>query len=323
MSPSTLHTLLERSLQRLPEYQRSLSNHAPMALHALLELGAGDERLRSFFAGYAERLEGRSAAAEPLADWTAARGRIDAFDALRASFEHLLRTHGAAQTLRRVLPALWPGAAAAAFHGLIRSAHGLQSAHAGELAAGLAYWAARWQACPEVPADHTLSWAAWSDRLEAAALRTRTVGGLITSRIETVVQGQPYQELAAALPADAATLRDLADWAAAVYARSGNFTVLHMVTACRAARVLLPHGDDPAPAWPHLVRAFVAAALASNLQHRAALPSIADWDELRAAAIASDDEHVIKLVHACIDESAVYGEGARRAAAARAIAQGP
>lgn len=323
MNMSTLHTLLDRSLQRLPEYQRGLSNHAPMALHALVELGAGDERLHRFFDAYAGRLEGRSAAAEPLADWQAARGRIDTFDALRAGFGHLLHAQGPGDTLRQMLPALWPGVAAAAFHGLIRSAHGLQSEHAGELAAGLAYWAARWQECPEVPAGEMLSWATWSDGVEAAALRSRTAGGLITARMETVVQGQPYRELAAALPADAATLRDLADWAAAVYARSGNFTVLHMVTASRAARVLLAYSDDPASAWPHLVRAFVAAALASNLQHRSALRSIADWHELRAAAIASDDEHVIKLVHACIDDSAVYGEGARRAAAARAIAQGP
>jgi Questin oxidase-like len=323
MSTSTLHALLERSLQRLPEYRRGLSNHAPMALHALSELGAGRQRLHDFFNRYAERLEGRSAVAEPLADWTAARGRIDAFDALRASFGRLLHTHGAVDTLRRVLPGLWPGAAAAAFHGLIRSAHALQSGHDGELAAGLAYWAARWQACPEVPAGDTLPWAAWSDRLEAAALHTRSAGGLITQRMETVVQGEPYRNLAEALPADAATLRDIADWAAALYARSGNFTVLHMVTACRAARVLLPHSDDPAAAWPNLVRAFVAAALASNVQQRAALPSLAHWDELRAAAIASDDEHVIKLVHACIDDSAAYGEGVRRATATRALAQAP
>jgi Questin oxidase-like len=323
MSLSTLHALLERSLQRSPEYQRGLSNHAPMALHALSELGADDERLLAFFDRYAQRLEGRSADAEPLADWTAARGRIEAFDALRAGFGHLLHTQGIADTLRLVLPALWPGAAAAAFHGLIRSAHALQSGHLGELAAGLAYWAARWQACPEGQAGETLSWAAWSERLEAAALRSRSAGGLITQRMQTVVQGRPYQELAAALPADAATLRDLADWAAALYARSGNFTVLHMVTACRAARVLLPHSGDPSAAWPGLVRAFVAAALASNVQRRAALPSLAHWDELRAAAIASDDEHVIKLVHACIDDSAAYGEGVRRATATRALAQAP
>jgi Questin oxidase-like len=323
MNTAALHALIERSLQRLPEYRGGLSNHAPMALHALSELGADDQRLHDFFNRYAQRLEGRSADAEPLADWPAARGRIDAFDALRAGFERMLHAQGAADTLHRVLPALWPGVASAAFHGLIRSAHGLQSGHPGELAAGLAYWAARWQPCPEVPAGEALSFAAWSDRLEAAALRTRTAGGLITQRMETVVRGEPYRELAAAAPADAATLRDLADWAASVYARSGNFTVLHMVTASRAARVLLPHSDDPAAAWLCLVRAFAAAALASNLQQRAALPSIADWDELRAAAIASDDEHVIKLVHACIDESAVYGEGIRRAAAARAQAQAP
>ena len=50
-----------------------------------------------------------------------------------------------------------PGVAAAAFHGLIRTAHAVQSGHAGEVAAALAYWAWRWQplAPARVPAERS------------------------------------------------------------------------------------------------------------------------------------------------------------------------
>ena len=36
-------------------------------------------------------------------------------------------------------------------------------------------------------------------------------------------------------------------------------------------------------------------------------------------AVASNDDHVIKLVYSCRAEAAVYGEGARRHAAALAV----
>src|SRR6185436_4564744 len=47
--------------------------------------------------------------------------------------------------LQATLPELAPGITGAAFHGLIRTAMGVTSRHEGEIAAGLAYWAAHWQ----------------------------------------------------------------------------------------------------------------------------------------------------------------------------------
>jgi hypothetical protein len=45
-----------------------------------------------------------------------------------------------------------------------------------------------------------------------------------------------------------------------------------------------------------------------------------DWPAIVDRARASNDDHVIKLVHSCREEAAVHGEGARRHAAALAVA---
>lgn len=317
---AALHRLLDRSLDHAPTFGPGFASHLPMALHALDALGADAARQQSFFELYAARLERRRVDAEPLADWTQALGRFDAFDALRATFAVQLGEHGTEATVRLALPALWPGVVAAAFHGLIRTAHALQSGHAGELAAALAYWAATFRRLPDAPA-RSMALTAWRTALEDAALGSRGPGGSIVRGIEAAAQGGAYRELAAGLPADAATLHDLADFAAAAYARSRNFTVLHMVTGCRAARVLLAHADQPALVWPHLLRAFVGAALASNLEVLPEPPPALTWAEVRERAIAADDDHVIKLVHACVEDSAAYrDDGPRLAAAARAVA---
>ncbi len=316
----TLHELLDANLRLPPEFRPGLSNHLPMALHALRELGASDERLRSFFARYVERFEGQPAPdlAEPLGDWRSARGRIDAFDALRASFAALLSRQGVDATLRSTLPDLWPGAAGAAFHGLIRTAHAVQGGHPGEIAAALAYWAARWQLVPEVPPSSPLSIDEWATQLEAAALRVRFPGSLISPRIDAAVQSPEYAALAGSLAID--SLQPLAGWAAGVYARSDNFTVLHLVTATRAARVLWPWTEGRAAVLRDFGRAVTAAALSSNLKASPDSVPALTWDEVRAAAIAADDDHVVKLVHALVEETQAYGPGRRLEAAARAVA---
>lgn len=318
-----LHRLLDLDLALPAEYGGALSNHLPMALHALRELGADDVRLIDFHQRYARRFEDRPPArpARTLDDWRAARGRIDSFDALRAGFLRQLEQTGTDATLRALLPELWPGVAAAAFHGLIRTAHAVQMGHAGETAAGLAYWAARWQAlpAPNAAARTPMDFTAWTRQLEALAPITRCSGRLISERITEVVLSPDYRSLAAAAPAGPALLSLGSPWAASLYARSGNFTVLHLVTALRAVRVLWPWVDDEAGAAAHLQRALLAATLASNLKFCTSEPPVRDWQGVRAAACLSHDEHVIKLVHACVEGHGHFGPGDWLHAASRVL----
>ncbi len=303
----TLQTLLDEQLALPPEYRDGLSSHLPMALHALHALGAGPARLRAFYDTYITRFQGRSAApsAAPPADWQALRGRIDAFPALRAHFARAIAQEGADLTLRAALPALMPGVAAAALHGAIRTAHASEAGHPGELASALAYWAASWSALPPVAAaTGSEPFDRWTERLQHAGDLWQPGPGRIFAGMRLAADTAAWQELVAAptLPPD--PLEALARFAAQRYAATRNFTVLHLVTACRALQVLAPWCDAQAP--EHALRACVAAYLASGVgsQHTQPRPMPRDWPALRAGAVASDDDHIVKLVHAAADWAA-------------------
>jgi hypothetical protein len=240
-----LFTLLDETAHLPPEYAEGLSNHLPMALHALHEMGAAPPRLRAFTERYSVRFTPWPHATQGrvLADWTQARGHIAAYADLRATFGAVLQAQGREGALRQLLPALWPGVAAAAFHGLIRTAHAVRNGHEGELAAGLAYWAARWQPMAPPQSGPGLAASEWADALSAQGGAQRFAGRLISDRMAAAQHAPVYCALAGRLPR-----------------------------------------------------------------------------EVQALPVASDDDHVVKLIHACIEEAAVYGEGAYLLAARRAVA---
>jgi hypothetical protein len=311
-----------------PEYQGAFSNHLPMALHALHSLGADEARLHAFATHYVKRFEG--AAALPglvLPRWQDHRGDFARHADLRATFAQAITTQGAQQTLQQALPDLWPGVATAAFHGLIRTAHAWEMSHDGELASGLAYWAARWQPVRAQPPQDALPFAAWSALLSAQVGWSRPEGRSISGRIEQVQASAAFAQLSSRLLLRPDTLRQLAWFAAEQFTRSGNFTVLHMVTGCRAARVLLAAVPESAQLAMHgLVPAFTAAFLASGIEPQSTSAATATeartWSEIVSIALRSDDEHVVKLVHAAVEEAAACGNPVYLQAARRATAQG-
>ncbi|HSI47753.1 MAG TPA: questin oxidase family protein [Ideonella sp.] len=335
-SAAALRLLLEQSLALPPETRNELTSHMPMALHALSELGASDARLHAFYAHYLRRFDGAPAAqpwAPAPADWLVALGDFSAFAGLRTVFAEALAEQGRDAVLKAALPRLWPGIAAAAFHGPIRVAHAVEAAHEGELAAALAYWAARWQplASPE-PASLHLPLRDWSRQLAEAAADWRSSAPLISLRMAEASATPVYRRLAGALaPAGALTARwqQLVTLALNSYADSGNFTVLHMVTGLRAVHVLSPWLAGAAVDEAVLDHAFTAAWLAARLPamdplgSRAVPRPAAEWPALVAAAIASQDDHVIKLVHACRELAPQVGDDRLcREAASRATRGG-
>src|ERR1700712_3256599 len=145
-----LHRLLDKALAFEPEYNNGFSNHLPMALSALEAIGADKARLTTFFDGYARRLVSRPLKVKhaPASDWTILRGRFEALETLRSTFAVALKRGSRDAVLSDALPLLVTGIAGAAFHGVIRVAHAVESRHDEELAMALAYWAARWMPLP-------------------------------------------------------------------------------------------------------------------------------------------------------------------------------
>ena len=328
-----LHRLLDEAQRFPPEYAEQLGNHLPMALTALAGLQADEAQMRAFFASYSRHFDGQAsgdASAPPFADWPAHRGQFDAFDRLRASFAAAITRDGRDAVLRAALPLLLGGIGAAAFHGAIRTAHAVDSGHDGELAAGLAYWAARYMplappTAGELAFDEVADWLDAIDaRLLTADADWRSNAPRISLRMQEAVHTQAYQSLAGRLRPSRESLVELAAAAAERYARTGNFTVLHIATATNAAMTLaawLPMNDDKAlaPLWHAVAAASLASRVATTPLREPSAASALDWAQVRALALASDDDHVIKLVHAMAVRQNLAPAGVWLRAAWRAV----
>lgn len=310
--PTPLHRLLDEGASLSPEYGDGLSSHLPMALTALQRLGADARRLRAFAAHYTQEKALQPAlppVAWPLGDaWQGRFGDIGAWPAYRGLFRTWIAYEGISDVLSQVLPALMRGCGGAAFHGLLRTAYALQARHADELADALAYWAARWMDLGTPAPGGTVADPAVL--LRDLAL-PRSKEPLIAQRMHAASKRRAFAPVANALRIDAKTLPRIARLAARLYARSGNFTILHVVTSAQALQVLLPWlaPEDAEPAVACYWRAVVAGVAASGIDFATLgrAPAPQPWEALVAAARASDDDHLIKLVDACREAQQLHG----------------
>lgn len=324
---TVLESLLDAGVHLDAEYGDGLASHLPMTLVALHALGATDARLQAFATAYARKL----GAAPPAEDWPAGDawqsrlGQPAAWPMYRSLFALWLLHEGPDAVLAQVLPVLFRGSGAAAFHGLIRTAYGVLAGHPGELADGLAYWACRHLELPrgdgagDGAADEADPALVLGSQWQALA-GWRSAERLIVQRMRHAVLQPAVGAHEARLRVDAATLGKLARLALRLYARSGDFSVLHLVTGCHAMQVLLPFVDAPLAAVRDFWTAYAAAAATVVPPARSAVkPARLEWPEIVARALASDDEHAIKLVCACRELERVHGWDDCRAAAARGV----
>lgn len=318
---SLLHALLDEATRFGPEYGDGLASHLPMGLVALKALDADEARLQRFVASESAHLQPAPSPEHWLTGdaWPGRLGDISAWSAYNDLFSQWLAAEGAADVLAQVLPQLMPGCAAAAFHGPIRTAAALRAGHAGELAAGLAYWAARHQPLGPI--------AAGKGRVKDPLVLLRSLHAVPSRRpliaLRMADAGRDPR-LCAAVPRLAIgpdTLPRLARLAAVAYAGSGNFTALHMVTASHAVRLLAGQLDEASlhDALRWFWQAWATALVAACLKPRPPVPRL-PWPEIVQRALAQDDVHVIKLVDACRAEEAAHGGDDWQRAASRAVA---
>jgi hypothetical protein len=326
-TPTVLTALLDRAQTYAPEYGGSLSTHLPMALVALDSLGADAARMEAFFTTISARLNPAPTAAAASDDWLAMRGERAAFASVRAHFLQAIADHGRDAVLRHALPSLMDGVGAVAFHGLLRTASATAANHNAELASGLAVWAHGHfplQSFVSVlpSAANSVSVTDWLAHMAAQGDAWRIdSGGMITPQMHAFVRTPAFRDGVDRLAVHAGTLRDLAKQALAIYLRTKNFTVLHLMTSAHALRLLMPWCDAPLIAARHYARAYAAGVAASGVKLDA--PTIAvnvlPWPDALRAGTASDDEHVIKLVYACHEEWKVTGDADYQRAASLVV----
>jgi len=212
-------------------------------------------------------------------------------------------------------PRLAPSISAAAFHGLIRTAHAVRALRRSEtpqrrreLANGLAYWAARYAELPTVGAvPHSA--ADLIVRLAKCAYPRQDDSAdadffAVSQRLGQVPIALP--ELGDVDPATA--LDELVHVAAAGFLEMliqerHRIWMLHTVTGPAAVALLLPHVDVSGArrlvAYAHqAVEAFFAAFGAPFEARAHVREEPAEWPELVAEAVASGSVHTIKLVEA-------------------------
>jgi len=139
---------------------------------------------------------------------------------------------------------------------------------------------------------------------------------LIDREFAEVASHPRFETIARALNVGDLTFDRLRRAAALLYLATEDFSALHGVTGMHAARILADFADHPRAFATQLWRALLALYLALDrpqLPDAAAVAKLAeaplpDWNKILQAAVDSDDEHTIKLVFTCLDETrAGYG----------------
>jgi hypothetical protein len=335
-SDDVLDEALGRLAQRGPAYAGGLANHAPMVAEALVVLGRSDA-VTTWIDGYAPQLEAwpRSGGRIAAGTWTDALGKSDRATDWREFFTEELANASFRDVLTRWLPRLSAGMSGSAAHGVIRVSHIVRALavretepRVRELAAGLAYWASSFHRLPdESRSSAKLTVEQAIDRLEMVAPERRGQGSIV-DRLAPLGAMPAFAGAAdlVDLSGDpAVVLSDVTRTFARVYCanaaqRDGRIARIHAVTGASSLRPLLPH--LPLALHRPLLRhvwQLDAAVYVTHATRRATAPPIAPFatsDELVAAAIASRDEHAIKLTEVALREDAILPDPAFARAAA-------
>ncbi len=336
---SALLTLLDTS-RRIALSCKGTTNHSPMALIALAEMGADAARLAQFF-DYWEQHFALPADSDvtPVAreNWQTELGG-DNFSGLQNCFIDWINQAGTEPVLQAVLQAIPFAPSSGAFHALIRLAYGLSVAHVPEIAAGLAYLVVANLAIPALP-ENTTS-VARPDMalaiLSQAMAGSQYPGPSIVGRLRAVAADARFVASMRQVPITPDFLARLAQLAITAYWQTDNFTVLHMVTGVHAARLVLarlPQESHPrllSEMWLALCAAYVSVGAPALKEPQSQIEQLtADcaeseqaWASLLAQAIESNNDHVIKMTYSCHQENIQYRSPLYFAAAKRLVQRG-
>lgn len=304
-----------------------LTNHGPMAAEALVALGQG-----AYVKAFAESYKKRFSASFPATreavtqtNWRAALGDGQRVADWTNFFQRELKEAAWPQVLARWVDALAPGLAAAAAHGLIRTAHAVRSLtvketelRRRELAEGLGYWAAYYQPLPEGSNAQVNKFkpAQAIRQVPSLPVEKRARGGSIMIGLRSLHDFPPFAATADLVEPKGEAgklLSEVTETFATVYVQQvtpRNFiTLIHAVTGPTALRSLLPH-LSPGTAQKVLRYGWQVAAGLYAISGNATpnvLPAAKEIkrDDLIERAVASQEEHAIKFTEACLREYAL------------------
>jgi len=325
MNTDAIDQALEMLALTGPEFRGGLANHAPMAAEALVAMNRGDA-VTAWVEGYKRRLEGRPESRKPIAraEWRSALGDYSRVADWIVFFNRELNEKPWRAVIGEWSARLSPGLVAAAFHGVLRTAHAARSlsqketeARKRELAEGLAYWAARYQTLPSAQAGRAGRLKPSQAIKQVALLPAERRGrGLITDALRGLEGFEPFTGVADLVDANVEAerfLSDLTETFAGMFLANVHFgnliALIHAVTGPSSIRLLLPHTTPEARRDLMRYGWQAAAAIYSGYGRTAEFGSLDDKapnrEDLIERAVANGDDHAIKFTEACLREYAI------------------
>ncbi|MFF9351599.1 questin oxidase family protein [Streptomyces sp. NPDC014734] len=348
----TLDEALERLHATGPERDGWLSNHAPMAVEALVRHGQAPtvHRWLDHYRNNLEDMPGTSSAVT-AENWHEALGDPRRIADWTVYFERETAERPWRDVLAEWWPRLLPGIAAGATHPAIRVGHAVRTLLTGtasapritELAHGLGYWAARHQPLPPlIPLPPASSAAAALD----AVPRVSEQSGGARDRLARLTGFPVWPQHSPVDPDEARTrLAELVRAATHRYLTHGYgepIMLVHAATAPNAVLRVLPAlpralwapsldaawaasaavtaayaPAEPAP-YPH-ASPFTSASVSPSASASESVTVSMTAEEVFARAAAHGDDHTIKFTDTAWD----VGDATALAAALRAIELNP
>ncbi|MEO9385504.1 hypothetical protein [Chromobacterium phragmitis] len=319
-----LRDILQAVLPYSGGYQNGLSNHLPMALQALAELGAdeGALRIRARRHGHLERLDDDGRDIDDAGGWLGDPGSEAAWRR-RLAWE---RRNGEWHRLwPERLRLLWSAPISGGLHGLIRLAYARRGGVEAEVDAALAYALSHWLRLDLEAHRAELSLPALLASWQASPPRLPPESRLIW---QDIVLALALPEVAAGMPAGLlADARELRRLALRLFLVSRDFDALHLVTLWEALLSLarmegLAEVPDEAArqmqaAW---LGVYVYCGCPTLPERSGGGPE--DAAEIRRQARRQDNEHALKLALSALRLAELDGDAAWLALAADTAAHG-
>jgi 20S proteasome subunit beta 1 len=329
----TLLDLLEQNRQNFHvQYHGYLSNHLAMAVISLYEMGASEERLRSFYSFYVARLEPSIPSTRFInsGNWKEYLGSQKFYNDYREFFSsEKERLGGVRALIAEYMPVLVEGIIGGAFHPILLVGYGVEIMDLDQgilIIDGLAYMAFAFKSlgtrktsvakiksatpvkifkriCKENPRkldyqDTRLNFPTKIDLLKAKDLSVLDEYDLL--RIDSTHDVNKVTD-------------DIANALIGLYSCTRDFFILHGVTSCYAFKkaLLCMNPQDKPAAVHYYFRALMGTYIVQNeptldiVNIRLWTRELKElsWEQILNAAIMNNDEHVIKFVWTCWKEN--------------------
>jgi len=274
-------------------YGNRLFNHLSISLSALTYLDASEEQIISFYSHYIDRLsirEPQRQTYDPIAQQSAV---------LLEYYRTSLSEIGIEQTLKAELATLMPGIIAGGFYALNRLASAISLKDIDEIATSLTYWRVYYLELGEITSSLDMPPTKILRQLIKVIGHFRFPAGNTCDRVKSVSTLYDYQN--SDNQPHEISLEIIADATVKIYQMTGDFTMLHALTATASLKVILPYCEEQELALRYFWQAVVVAYLStggapmSSVEQSPLLP----WAEIFSFCHQSPNEHLIELCRAC------------------------